>query len=59
MALPPTMGEMHMVLTVSLEMVNTDWRERIGLTGRICIKIENLFTLLDYLAYLSLKLWVF
>ena len=48
-----------MVLIVSLEMVNTDWRERIGLTGRICIKIENLFTLLDYLAYLSLKLWVF
>lgn len=57
MALPPTMGEMHVVLTVSLEMVNTDWRERIGLMGRI--KIENLFTLLDYLAYPSLKLWVF
>lgn len=51
------MGEMHVVLTVSLEMVNTDWRERIGLMGRI--KIENLFTLLDYLAYPSLKLWVF
>lgn len=59
MALSPTMGEMHVVLSVSLKVVNTDWRERIGLPGRICIKIENLFTLLDYLTYPSLRLWVF
>ena len=53
------MGEMHVVLSVSLKVGNTDWRERIGLPGRICIKIENLFTLLDYLTYPSLRLWVF